>query len=283
VAAGASQPCGAPRGLPAGNRRARLRPAGQRPGSNYLLPGFARCAACGGGLRVVSRAHGKRRAYFYVCSSSYDRGKSVCPVSQLTPMHALDAAVLDALREDILRPSVLTRAVDLALDELCAGPSQDRRQRLEQQRDALAAECLRLGEAIAAGGSMATLVALLDRKEAERAAIESDIAALVRQEPPVIDRTALRRKLEAELTDWRTLLTEQVAGGRQVLRTLLHGPLVCRPLERGRKVPALQFEGQVALGRVLDGIAEIRSYVLASPTGSADLYRPVGGRFRRAA
>src|SRR5690606_13541006 len=124
------------------------------------------------------------------------------------------------------------------------------------------------------GGSMATLVALLDRKEAERAAIESDIAALVRQEPPVIDRTALRRKLEAELTDWRTLLTEPVAGGRQVLRTLLHGPLVCRPLERGRKVPALQFEGQVAIGRVLDGIAEIRSYVLASPTGFEPVFQP---------
>jgi site-specific DNA recombinase len=33
--------------------------------SNYLLPGFARCSVCGGGMGVVTRSHGKRRAAFY--------------------------------------------------------------------------------------------------------------------------------------------------------------------------------------------------------------------------
>ena len=39
--------------------------------SKYLLPGFGRCALCRGGLHVRSRSHGKRRAFFYACTSHY--------------------------------------------------------------------------------------------------------------------------------------------------------------------------------------------------------------------
>src|SRR5262249_351286 len=35
--------------------------------SNYLLTGLLRCAACGSGMTVVSRAHGRKRARFYQC------------------------------------------------------------------------------------------------------------------------------------------------------------------------------------------------------------------------
>jgi hypothetical protein len=39
-----------------------------------------------------------------------------CPVSQLIAMDDVDAAVLEALREDVLRPEVLSQTVELALD-----------------------------------------------------------------------------------------------------------------------------------------------------------------------
>jgi site-specific DNA recombinase len=35
--------------------------------SRYLLTGLTACAACGSGLTVVSRPHGRKRAYFYQC------------------------------------------------------------------------------------------------------------------------------------------------------------------------------------------------------------------------
>src|SRR5262245_40618766 len=37
--------------------------------SAYLLPGFARCAVCGGGLGIFRRQHGKRIVPFYGCNS----------------------------------------------------------------------------------------------------------------------------------------------------------------------------------------------------------------------
>ena len=37
--------------------------------SKYLLTGLSRCGLCGGTMIVRSRCHGRKRAYFYACSS----------------------------------------------------------------------------------------------------------------------------------------------------------------------------------------------------------------------
>ena len=50
--------------------------------SKYLLTGLARCGMCGGGLEVRSRKHGRRREFFYSCSSSTSDGDlSLLPAS----------------------------------------------------------------------------------------------------------------------------------------------------------------------------------------------------------
>ena len=54
----------------------------------YLLTGLARCGVCGGGLEVRSRSHGRRRTFFYSCSSFYRRGPEVCPNRYEIPMQA---------------------------------------------------------------------------------------------------------------------------------------------------------------------------------------------------
>lgn len=54
--------------------------------SKYLLTGIGRCAHCGAGLEVRSRSHGRRRIYFYSCSSYYRGGKAVCPNRYEIPM-----------------------------------------------------------------------------------------------------------------------------------------------------------------------------------------------------
>ena len=68
--------------------------------SKYLLTGLARCGICGGGLEVRSRQHGRRRAFFYSCSSFYRRGPEICPNRFEIPMRTADAVVTEALLEE---------------------------------------------------------------------------------------------------------------------------------------------------------------------------------------
>jgi len=72
--------------------------------STYLLTGIARCGACGSGLEVRSGTHGKRRAFYYSCSSYYRRGRTVCPNRYEIPMTTANDAVLNALLTEVLTP-----------------------------------------------------------------------------------------------------------------------------------------------------------------------------------
>lgn len=65
----------------------------------------ARSALCRGGLHVRSRAHGRRRAFFYACTSHYNRGPEVCRHVDKWPMDAIDRAVLAAIAGDVLDPA----------------------------------------------------------------------------------------------------------------------------------------------------------------------------------
>ncbi len=86
--------------------------------SKYLLSGLARCGVCGGGLYVKSRSHGRRRAYFYGCTSYHQRGTSICPNGHELPMARADQAVLSAILEDMLDPTLVEAVVVKALDGL---------------------------------------------------------------------------------------------------------------------------------------------------------------------
>jgi hypothetical protein len=111
--------------------------------SKYLLPGFARCAACGGGLHVRSRSHGNRRVNFYACTSYYNEGKTVCRNLEAR-MDAVDGAVLAAIGGRVLAPGIVTAVVDGVLAALT--PENHQRE-ADQQRAEIAkleAECGRL-------------------------------------------------------------------------------------------------------------------------------------------
>ena len=82
--------------------------------SKYLLVGLATCGVCGSGLSVRSRQHGKRRAFFYVCTAYHTRGRHVCANNQELPMPDANAAVLSAMGEQVLSPAVVEAAVDTA-------------------------------------------------------------------------------------------------------------------------------------------------------------------------
>jgi hypothetical protein len=70
-----------------------------------------RCALCNGGLHVRSNSHGSRRAFFYGCTSHYNRGETVCPHVRLWPMEEIDRELMATLCTDVLTPAVAEEVV----------------------------------------------------------------------------------------------------------------------------------------------------------------------------
>ena len=217
--------------------------------SPYLLSGFARCAVCGGGFASHSRTHGgTERVQFYACTSHWKRGRAVCANGLVGRMETIDAEVITTLQDDVFRPSVIERAVTLALEELGPWRNAERMARIEAELAALDAEHAELMEAVRRGGDvdlLARLVgrlqALQTRRQALTAARPSD-GAIARQTAP----DALERRLRAKLADWRGLLTRNVESGREVLKALLVEPLRFEPVIDGRR-RAYRFRGAIAL------------------------------------
>ena len=72
----------------------------------------------------------------------------------------------------------------------------------------------------------------------------------------------MERAVRQRLDNSRGLLTKHTADGRELLRRLLVGPIRFTP--DGRRY---QFEGKAAIGRLLTGLIDVRTFV-ASPEGS---------------
>jgi len=84
--------------------------------AKYLLSGLAECGRCGGTLEVRSRTHGRRRAFFYMCSTHRRRGPKICRGLDV-PMPLADEAILSTFEQIILDPETLQRACARGLDD----------------------------------------------------------------------------------------------------------------------------------------------------------------------
>ena len=223
--------------------------------SPYLLSGFARCALCDGGFASQTREHGNHRARFYGCTSYWERGPRICANGLVGRMEAIDAEVLDTLKDDILRPSVIEQAIALALEEL--GPERDQAQRakLAAEIAAIEAQCREFTAAITAGGHLDVLIGHVDRLrglQERRKALQARVSA----RPPIAaprHNEGLEARLREKLADWRGLLTRDVASGREVLRTLLVGPLRFTPVDEPKR-RGYRFTGAIALDRLIGGV-----------------------------
>jgi DNA invertase Pin-like site-specific DNA recombinase len=240
-----------------------------RPGegveSKYLLTGLIRCAVCGGSIYVKSRSHGRRRAFFYGCSSYHLRGRSVCSNGIEVPMDRTNHLLLNAFQSDILRPEHVERVIRGVVTSL--RPSVEdrdaRRQLLRGELTSVEQELERLTAAITAGGELGPLVAALKVRETRRQALKQELASL-----GTIDRVNFRQ-IEAEarrrLTEWRELLqTDVVQKSRQMLKKLLEEPLQARPVDE-KGVRGWELTGRGSFGKLLAGLFVANT--VASPTG----------------
>ena len=230
-----------------------------RTGAKYLLSGLLRCAQCGSTLEARSRSHGRQRALFYGCAAYHKRGRAVCTNGLTVPMDDFDFAVLAALEDQILQPEILDAALDRATAELMTDSTVQRRERLEQDLARLEREVSRFTAALGAGGDLETIVAALREREAERAVLQRDLAELAGGvTPDQLSAPSLRAELRQILTDWRSLLRQQVAQGHQIVRRLIVGRLDCAPQpERFYRV-----SGTGTIARIIEGHVPL---MVASP------------------
>jgi hypothetical protein len=253
--------------------------------SRYLLSGLARCALCGGGFASQSRTHDKQLVRFYACTSHWKRGREVCGNGLVGRMDLIDAEVLATLRDDVLRPSVIERAVALVIEEMSPRRIDERHAEHATELAGLDVEQAALMASIKQGIDLDVLVQLVGRLQvlqARRAALTSTrsrSSALGLQAAP----RGLEGRIRVKLADWRSLLTRNAESGRAVLKELLVGPLRFTPEvdERRRRY---RFTGAIALDRLVAGVIELKTLTGGtSPEGLKGIRKELHREFYKAA
>jgi len=169
-------------------------------------------------------------------------------------MEVLDEEVLATLESDVCRPAVIEEAIRLALETLTPARQDKHRHALETELLAVGQECDRLAAAIGRGGPLEALLARLRDRQERKTALEQELVSLTPLS--TVRLNGLEQQLQAKLADWRGLLRRNVAEGREVLRTLLVGPLRFTPTVDGRR-RGYAFEGTIALDRLVAGVVEL--------------------------
>ena len=235
--------------------------------SPYILTGFTECKKCKGSLFILSRSHGKQRAFHYACTTHYQRGPEACSEPMLLPMDLLDHAILETLEQDVLQPSILVKAVEKALQEL--QPHDDdpdtHREALQKELAHVEAELTRLATAIAIGGSIPTLLSAVHDREERLTRLHMELAALDGAPFAHFDSDRVEEELRAYLADWPSLADRHHAQTRQILRKLLPSRIrVWREVVGEEK--CYHFQGEAAVGRFFSGLGRVKKFGVPNGT-----------------
>jgi site-specific DNA recombinase len=206
------------------------RPKGLLSRCKHLLSGFLVCSECGSKLTIISTKPAR-----YGCSQHFNRG--TCSNKLLIRKDELENELLAELQRRVLQPE----AVDYALRGLRR--ELDRQLRamsgqvdsIRQRKQELDAELKRLGEAVAKGGNLPTLLQAIADRETELREIS---AKLVGTESGSMQASleGLREYLVKRLTTvLRNLLYTDVEAARTELGRHITKPIVLHP-ENGHYV-----------------------------------------------
>ena len=100
----------------------------------------------------------------------------------------------------------------------------------------------------AASAAIEPLVAQLHDRQQERERLIAAIGAAQAVERIHADRPAIEATVQAQVANWRALLTDSVEDGRTLLREVLSTPLVFTPESDG-----YHFHASVATGELIAG------------------------------
>tara|TARA_X000000950_G_scaffold203710_1_gene245200 strand:- start:24 stop:1640 length:1617 start_codon:yes stop_codon:yes gene_type:complete len=169
----------------------------------HLLSGLLRCGACGGGMQSYGK--GARGTPRIRCSSAKEGG--FCPDSKSFSRTAVERLVIEALRQELAHPDVITAYVQTyhAERKKLAATANQRRDALNRKIARLDAECERTLDFMIKGiGHEERLKQRIAEAEQELAEARRELAALDTP-PPVIElhpatMTRYRETLDALAT-----------------------------------------------------------------------------------
>jgi hypothetical protein len=210
-------------------------------------------------MHVIRRSSQRgRRALYFACNNW--RVNHACRNSMSVHTGALDAAVLAALRADVLTAevveAVVTRTIELA--RLEPDDHAEQRLRLTSEAERLLSEIARLTEAIATGAGSTSLGEAVASRERQRRDVLARLEHLdgLSRAPEWGD--GIRVKLRARLLEWQGFLARQPEVARQILRKLIVGRLVLTP---DAEAHTYTVQGRASYGRLLDGIIRVGGLV----------------------
>ncbi len=197
----------------------------------YLLSGLLRCKSCGSSL-MLSRSTGQRGrpTTHYVCSGRRSRPGTGCQFARGVPTAELEAAVLDAIREDFLDSEELQDQYHAAQARWREAPAAHaaEREAITARLATLDVELRRLVAAIIAGKVSTTITKAIEEHEAEQRSLQAKLEAL--------DARARRaatldpQRLQDFLTDLVDSLVDDLgqtpAKSHQTLSRLLSKPII---------------------------------------------------------
>jgi len=221
---------------------------------SYLLSGFARCGCCGGSVQVVSRASTTGRLFRYGCGQYAGRGATICSNARLARLDEVDAEIRELLATEVLRPTVIESALDKAIAMLRKPnlPVPDRNQLTKRLR-AVEARLSNLTEMAAKGGAVPAVLEALNRSEAERQALERELAdrKVSRREDVCPDARTLRQVLRKQLDDWNGLIQGNVTEARGLLSVVLRERITFTPIAGKADAPMYELKIPIAFDRLL--------------------------------
>ncbi len=202
--------------------------------AKFILSGFLRCAVCGGNLVISNR-------YSYRCATSRDRGSHACTNALSVNRKRLETAVIAALRDHLYTPQTLAQITAEVRAELL-WRAREHRQRANETADAdavqrLDEEIANIKAAVVTGKATATLLEMLEEREAQRNALLNGS----KPDSSVEERLArtlenLPARIERCVADLRTVLaSQQIDTGKEIL-SLLVGGIILHPTPRGPEV-----------------------------------------------
>jgi hypothetical protein len=159
----------------------------------------------------------------------------------------------------VLHPAVIAKAIQKALQQLRPQEEDDpgvRREAIQKDLEKVGSALDRLAQAVAEGGTLATLLALIRKHEDRRTLLQAELATLNGLIVAPFNPARVEHELRSYLKDWSGLAQAHPAQTRQILRKLLPNRIRVWREVRGRE-KYYCFEGEAAVGNFFNGLANI--------------------------
>jgi DNA invertase Pin-like site-specific DNA recombinase len=241
-------------------------PGGRPP--KYLLSGFARCATCGGSMKVLGGRDGKKPIKVYGCANHHDAGGAVCANTLRKPVDLVDATVVDWLQETILTEEFVVRALRMIRRRLAERlqTMDDDTPRLDAEAQRLKGEIDKLAQALLATDEKPhTIVKMMAEREEQLAGVQARLASM-KTAPQVLDLETRRMEKEARrrIEDVRAVMGRRGEEAKRALAALLDGKLTFTP----RPDQHYEITGRIVTGALV--------HLPACPQGDTRNKAPAG-------